>query len=106
MNAGRADKSAVLDPKSFDAEQTGFFRFRRLGEKYILTNDFGRYCLLTESELQRFTSGKLDNASDLYTRLVNGGFVRDRMDFKSLVPVWRSRNRCRQILFSSFFEYG
>ncbi|MBI4677230.1 MAG: His-Xaa-Ser system radical SAM maturase HxsB [Elusimicrobia bacterium] len=84
---------AVLDPARFDAERTGFFRFRRLADKFLVTNDFGKWRFLTEGELQAFISGGLDKSSALYTRLAADGFVRDRMDFDGLTASWRRRHR-------------
>ena len=83
----------ALDPSSFDPVQAGFFRFRRLDGKYLITNDFGRYRFLTDEEFRRFISGTLDNTSLLYARLVKDGFIRDHMDFAALAAVWRNRNR-------------
>jgi His-Xaa-Ser system radical SAM maturase HxsB len=82
----------VLDPASLDPVQTGFFRFRRLGKRILITNDFGRYCILAETDFQRFVAGKLDKESSLYARLARDGFIRDRMDFNAQVAGWRSRN--------------
>jgi His-Xaa-Ser system radical SAM maturase HxsB len=83
----------ALDPSTFDPVQTGFFRFRRLDGKYLITNDFGRYRFLSDEEFRGFVAGTLDKKALLYTRLVNDGFIRDHLDFDGLAAVWRSRNR-------------
>ena len=88
----RAKPAAVLDPAQLDPVQTGFFRFRKLGKRFLVTNDFGRYCFLDEATFQKFVAGKLDKDSDLYGRLARDGFIRDRMDFDAQVAGWRSRN--------------
>lgn len=84
---------SVLEPSRLDPSQAGFFRFRRLKEKYLLTNDLGRHCFLGGDELQKFISGGLDKGSEPYLKLAKDGFIRDRMDFDSLAAVWRRRNR-------------
>lgn len=89
MNATRS----TLDPATFDPVQTGFFRFRRLDGKYLITNDFGRYRFLSDDDFRRFIAGDLDKKAFLYARLVQDGFIRDHMDFEGLAAVWRSRNR-------------
>ncbi len=73
--------------------QTGFFRFCRRGNRYLITNDLGRYHFLTREEFSDFTSGALDQSSVLYGRLAKDGFIRDRMDFETQASAWRSRNR-------------
>ena len=73
--------------------KTGFFRFRRLKDDYLITNDFGRYCILTAPEFKSFVEGSIDGSSPLYGKLSRDGFIRDRMDFDALTSVWRTRNR-------------
>ncbi|MFA6316883.1 MAG: His-Xaa-Ser system radical SAM maturase HxsB, partial [Elusimicrobiota bacterium] len=84
---------AVLDPGKLDSARTGFFRFRRLGDRFLVTNDFGRWCFMSDAEFQDFVAGRLDQSGPLYSRLVSDGFIRDRMDFEALAAVWRKRNR-------------
>ncbi len=83
----------ALDPSTYDPVQAGFFRFRRLDGKYLITNDFGRHRFLSDEEFRRFIAGALDANSLLYARLANDGFIRDHMDFDALAAVWRNRNR-------------
>lgn len=85
--------AAALDPSKFNAEKAGFFRFRRLGDRYLITNDYGRHCLLSEADFRRFIEGALDARTPLYAKLAQDGFIRDRMDFEALTSVWRRRNR-------------
>ena len=84
---------AAAELAPFDPVQTGFFRFRRMGDRFLITNDFGRHCILSEAEFRNFSAGQLDEASPLYGRLAHDGFIRNRMDFDSQVAGWRSRNR-------------
>ncbi|OGR90687.1 MAG: His-Xaa-Ser system radical SAM maturase HxsB [Elusimicrobia bacterium RBG_16_66_12] len=78
----------VLNP-----QKAGFFRFRRIKDDYLITNDFGRHRVLTASEFKSFVEGSLDEASPLCGQLARDGFIRDRMDFDALTAVWRTRNR-------------
>jgi sulfatase maturation enzyme AslB (radical SAM superfamily) len=85
--------AALLDPARFDPLQAGFFRFRRFGGKYLITNDFGRWRFLSDEEFRNFIAGTLDQTSALYGGLAEDGFIRNRMDFDALAGVWRSRER-------------
>ncbi len=91
MSAGLAGEPA-LEPLRMDPRRVGFFRFRRLGAKVLITNDFGRHCFLEEGEFRSFVSGELPEG-ELHSRLAREGFIRDRMDFEALAEVWRRRNR-------------
>ncbi len=84
--------SGVVDPARYDAARGGFLRFRRHGAGYLITNDFGRYAFLTETEFSALIEGTLDEAGPLYRRLCEEGFIRDRMDFEKLAAIWRKRN--------------
>jgi len=48
---------------------TGFFRFRKLGKKYLLTNDLGDFIFLKEKEFNKFNQGKLRGNSIIYKEL-------------------------------------
>lgn len=77
----------------YDPIKTAPFRFRRVAGKTLVTNDLGRHHLLDEEEFRRFVAGTLPDGSPLHARLVEDGFVRDRMDFDRLANVWARRNR-------------
>jgi len=54
---------------------TGFFRFRKLGKKYLLTNDIGDFVFLKEKEFDDLTSGKLKKDGNIYGALDNKHFT-------------------------------
>ncbi|MCX5784016.1 MAG: His-Xaa-Ser system radical SAM maturase HxsB [Elusimicrobia bacterium] len=78
--------------KKFNAETTGFFRFAKLNGKYLITNDCGGYKFLTEKELELFIKGKLPKSGKTYQSLEHGGFVRNCLDFDSMISSWRERH--------------
>ncbi len=86
-------EAPIVEFPRLNPEKTGFFRFRRLKDDYLITNDFGRHCLLTAAEFKSFVEGSMDASSPLYARLAQDGFIRDSMDFEALTSVWRTRNR-------------
>ncbi len=83
-------KAAAL---KFNEAKAGFFRFRRLGKKVLITNDIGHYALLGESDFSRFVRGTLRPKEKLHMSLSEQGFIRDFTDFDRLVEEWRKRNR-------------
>jgi len=62
---------------------TGFFRFKKLGNKYLLTNDLGDFIFLREKEFNNFTRSKLKKGNSIYEEL-------DRKHFTS--ESWNCEN--------------
>lgn len=87
-----SEATAEAARPELDCQRTGFFRFRRLDGKTLITNDFGRYSLLADKDFDDFVGGRLDQASELYAKLAKDGFIRDRMEFDALVDTWKRRN--------------
>jgi len=54
---------------------TGFLRFKKLGNKYLLTNDIGDFIFLKEKEFNDFTCGKLKKGNNIYEKLDNKHFT-------------------------------
>lgn len=52
-----------------------FFRFGPFGEKIVMTNDTGRYQLLTDREFAEFLAGEVQEGSPLYRQLTEKHFL-------------------------------
>lgn len=52
--------------KACKPEKTGFFRHRRLGAGYLVTNDAGDFASLTEEEFGRLVSGRVPRGTALH----------------------------------------
>lgn len=63
----------------------GFFNFKKLKGKYLLTNDVGCFAFLTEKEFESFLAGKLKKDEEPYLSLAKGGFVKNDMDARDLI---------------------
>jgi uncharacterized protein len=59
-----------------ESEKVGFFRFRKIENKYLLTNDFGKYIKLSFSDFQSFLKGKIKKGSVLDKELERKGFFK------------------------------
>jgi len=82
-----------LDLKSIDRQKVGFFRFKRLNGRYLLTNDVGDYCFLDSPSFEVFLAGKIEQTCpDRYSELQAKGFIRDRLDFDGLARKYASKN--------------
>lgn len=77
---------------NFSAKKTGFFRYKKLGPGYLITNDIGEYEFVSPAVFSALAAGRLVAGSADYKRLAAKGFVRDYMDFPSLSGRWREKN--------------
>ena len=93
MSAPGAPAALEAAELPYDPEKTGFFRFRKVAGKYLITNDLGRHRLLDAEEFRAFAAGKIPEGTPLHARLCEDGFVRDRMDFDALAGLWAKRHR-------------
>ena len=57
-------------------KNTGFFRFKRFGENYLITNDIAKHSFLTKNEFGDFISGKI-TSWDKYNELLERGFIKN-----------------------------
>lgn len=90
-----------LQDAKLNLKETGFFRFKKLGRNYLLTNDVGFYIFLTPPQFKDFLNGKLNKKSKIYEELKEKGFTKNlsRSQKSKLIDVYRSRN-------SSLFRPG
>ncbi|MDD3145118.1 MAG: His-Xaa-Ser system radical SAM maturase HxsB [Candidatus Gracilibacteria bacterium] len=54
---------------------TGFFRFKKFGDDYLITNDIARYSFLTKNEFSDFISGNIKEGKK-YTELLEKKFIK------------------------------
>ncbi len=79
-------------PLPLNAGKAGFFRFREVGGKVLVTNDLGRHRVFTPKRFRRFAAGEIGPDDPDYRGLCEDGFVRDRMDFEALSRAWARRH--------------
>ncbi len=80
----------VVNPKKLNPN-LGFFRFRNLGEQVLITNDIGRFLLLTHDEFDQMLSGTSESGSALYQRLLRQDFMRHRDMVNRMSEIYRYR---------------
>lgn len=82
----------LLELKKIDRQKVSFFRFKELNDKYLITNDIGEYCFLIPKEFDLFLTGKTEQVCpNKYSELQEKGFIRNAMDFESLVNKYASK---------------
>lgn len=75
-----------LDDKSVAAAA-----YRRVGERYLITNDLGHHASLSAEDFRSYLEGRLDPKSGLWGELQAKGLVRTHLDFDKMAREYRQR---------------
>ncbi|MDD5213060.1 MAG: His-Xaa-Ser system radical SAM maturase HxsB [Candidatus Gracilibacteria bacterium] len=62
--------------KTLKSDKIGFFRFKKFGEDYLITNDIAKYSFLTKGEFNDFIAGKLESG-EKYDELLEKKFIKN-----------------------------
>lgn len=90
MSAALPMLSLVKNPS---ATAPGFFRYRELGDAYVVTNAQGDWVLLSAEEFKAFAEGAVDRASALHARLTDANLLRAEFDTQRAVERLQRRKR-------------
>ncbi len=77
---------------SLKLETASFFRYGRLGDKYLLTSEEGEFAFLSEEDFCLFVAGRLPRSVQAFKMLAGKGFVRALQNMELSVENWRKRN--------------
>lgn len=81
-----------IKPEKIKYNNLGFFRFKKLKDKYLLTNDIGQYLFLKEKEFEDFLSGKLDKDKEPYLSLKEKNFLKKELNLSELTEGYYKKN--------------
>ncbi len=84
--------------EQIDPAFPAFFRYRVVGERYLVTNQVGQFHLLEPAEFRAFVDGSLDPTSETYQALKEKNFLRAEVDVDDLAQRLAARQR--------FLHYG
>ncbi len=79
-----SERLLTLRKRPVQPEKLGFFRFGKIGEKFIVTNDAGDWQLLEPADFQEFSQGRVEPGHRLYAELHRKGFLREGIDLEDL----------------------
>lgn len=83
----------MIDINKIDYSKLGFFRFKKLGRDYLLTNEVGDYAFLSQEDFNKFLEGKLDQKSDTYRELSQKNFISGEIDLNQYVKDYNQKYR-------------
>ncbi|MFH1723465.1 MAG: His-Xaa-Ser system radical SAM maturase HxsB [Elusimicrobiota bacterium] len=66
--------------------------YRRVGKRWLITNDAGHFAQLDAGEFAAYLGGRLESGGALWNDLQRKGFIRDHLDFDALVDTYREKN--------------
>ena len=61
-----------------------YFNYKQVNDKYLLTNDIGRYVFLTKDQFYRFLMDKLESEEEITAALKENYFLYDTSDYDFL----------------------
>lgn len=79
--------------ENINCSKAGFFRFKKLKNKYLLTNDAGDYTLLTSDEFNRLTTGKIKQKFPKKKELSDKCFLIDGANWEKQIEKYRQQKR-------------
>ncbi|MSQ82566.1 MAG: His-Xaa-Ser system radical SAM maturase HxsB [Myxococcales bacterium] len=72
------------------------FNHRKVGDRYLLSNDFGDHTFVTPKEFQRFIQAETRPGEELHERLIATNLLAEHVDVKLQAARWRKK---KQYLF-------
>ncbi|HRY52936.1 MAG TPA: His-Xaa-Ser system radical SAM maturase HxsB [Candidatus Portnoybacteria bacterium] len=87
----------AIDLKKIKYDKLGFFRFKKIGQRYLLTNDEGGYIFLEEKEFNDFLTGKIARTSELGSKLAEKRFFKEDVNLMQAAQGYRYK---KSFLFS------
>jgi uncharacterized protein len=74
-------------------EKLAFFRYGRVGQKMLVTNDAGHWHFLSDDEFSTFLRGGIEKGHPQFELLQKKGFLRDGLDVDALADQIRRKKR-------------
>lgn len=84
--------------KDFKSNKIWFFRFKKFGDDYLITNDIAKYSFLTKDEFNDFISWNLNETSNKYSELLGKKFIKWDNYEKEMAVAFAKKN--------NFLAYG
>ena len=73
-------------------EAAGGANYRRVGDRWLLTNDLGHHAQLPEPHFRDYLEGRVGKEHPAWEELKSKGFLTKWLDFAGLVAEYRTKN--------------
>lgn len=85
--------SLKIASKEINRSKVAFFRFKKLGGQYLVTNDIGEYCFLSPYEFDKFITGEIERSyPEKYNELKDKRFIKDQLDVDDFIFKYSHKN--------------
>ena len=84
-------KQLTLPMPSIDVDKLGYFRYGKIDENYLLTNDAGEWIFLSEDDFHSFLKGNITEEHASFEALKSYGFLRQDLDTEDLATKIRRK---------------
>lgn len=82
---------AAVPDRDMRGAADGWFRFKPLGGKVLLTNDLGDYTFVAAGDFEKLTGGQIPQDHPVRRKLADGGFLIPQLDVERAVERYRQR---------------
>jgi uncharacterized protein len=86
-------RDMAVPPPALAPETLGFFRWGRIGEQIVVTNDAGDWALLDAAEFADLAAGRVGEGHPRFAELRDKGMLRDGLDLDALAARMAKRKR-------------
>lgn len=80
-----------MGQKKLNCSGLEFFRFGRLGQDFLLTNEVGDYVFLKKTDFDKLISGRAEDLGQ-YRQLCRKNFIRGKQNFVKLIDKYRAKH--------------
>jgi len=84
---------AIVEHKKIDYQKLAFFRFKKLGNDYLLTNEAGDYIYLTAQQFSDYLQTNLEKKSAVHKELSKKNFIKEEIKIDSYIKKYREKNQ-------------
>lgn len=82
----------MIDPKKIKYSKLPHFRFRKINDDYIVTNDIGEFVLLNETCFEDYIYGEIKKDSPSYDELASKSFFKEKVDEVVMAERFKKKN--------------
>ena len=87
----QVDFSKLSDPERWKPDFGVPFNQRVIGNKILISNDFGDWLLLSKGEFRDFIEGRPQAGEPLYKKLLRANMIAEEVDFLTQSNRWRTK---------------
>ena len=85
-------KPRALAPDAHAGARKAMFRFRRLGDRVLLTGELGDWLVVDEGEFEDLVAGRIGPGDPLHGKMARRGFLLESLDVERAVERYRQRH--------------